>query len=63
MARKLGVQSGWLKSEADAGRLPHLKAGERYLFEPTIVVSILVERAKEKKKFSKVAGTDFGSRA
>jgi hypothetical protein len=46
MARKLGVTSKWLRTEADAGNLPNIKADERYLFEPKTVVSILVERAR-----------------
>ena len=47
MARRLGVTTKWLRTEAEAGRLPHLKAGERYLFEANTVVSILTKRAKE----------------
>ena len=45
MARQLKVETKWLKAEAEAGGLPHLKAGERYLFEPETVKSILVKRA------------------
>ena len=47
MARQLGVTTRWLREEAEAGKLPHLKAGERYLFEVNTVVSILVQRAKK----------------
>ena len=44
-ARKLHVTTKWLKSEADANRIPHLKAGDRYLFEFHTVNALLVERA------------------
>jgi len=33
--------------EAEAERLPCLKAGNRFLFEPNTVVNILIERAKK----------------
>ncbi len=45
MARKLRVTVAWLRSEADAGRVPCLKAGNRYLFAPEAVERMLVERA------------------
>ena len=45
-ARKLGVPVGWLRTEAEAGRLPHLKAGRILLFEPKRVEQILIERAQ-----------------
>jgi hypothetical protein len=47
MARFLGVTTKWLRAEADADRLPHLRADERYLFEPEIVNAMLVERARK----------------
>ena len=46
MARQLGVTAKWLRAEAEAGKLPHLKAGERILFELNTVKTLLVERAK-----------------
>jgi len=45
MARYLGVPVSWLKSEADAGRVPHLKAGKSYLFNPEAVEAVLAKRA------------------
>ena len=45
MARRLGVTSTWLRAEADAGRVPSLRAGSRYLFAPTAVELVLAERA------------------
>ena len=46
MARVLRVTCGWLRDEADAGRVPCLRAGKRYLFAPDAVEAALVERAK-----------------
>ena len=48
MARRLGVEPRWLRTEAEAGRLPHVKAGRTLLFNPAIVERLLVERATSK---------------
>jgi excisionase family DNA binding protein len=45
MARRLGVPVKWLRAEAEAGRIPCLRAGERLLFVADVVVATLVERA------------------
>jgi hypothetical protein len=45
MARRLRVTNAWLRAEADAGRVPCLRAGKRYLFSPEAVERILAERA------------------
>ena len=45
MARQLGVEPRWLRFEAEAGRLPHVKAGKTLLFNPDIVERLLVKRA------------------
>ena len=45
MARRLGVTCTWLRSEADAGRVPSLRAGNRYLFSPQAVEAVLAARA------------------
>lgn len=45
MARQVRVTSAWLRDEADAGRVPCLKAGKRYLFSPAAVEKVLAERA------------------
>lgn len=47
LARRLRVRAAWLRSEADAGRLPHVKAGDRYLFDPELVERLLLERARQ----------------
>ena len=46
-ARVLRVPAKWLKSEADAGRLPVLKAGVRYLFSRRVLEAELLRRAEE----------------
>jgi len=45
MARRLRVTVAWLREEADAGRIPCLRAGKRYLFNPEAVEAVLVARA------------------
>jgi hypothetical protein len=45
MARRLQVTVAWLKSEADADRVPCLRAGTRYLFAPEAVERVLAARA------------------
>ena len=46
-ARKLGVPVSWLKAEAEADKIPHLKAGRVFLFNPDVVEQVLVERASK----------------
>lgn len=45
MARRVGVPAKWLKAEAEAGRIPHVKAGKRYIFNAAAVARVLAERA------------------
>lgn len=45
MARRLGVTQDWLRSEADAGRVPCLKADKRYLFNAAAVQDALAAKA------------------
>lgn len=45
LARRIGVPAYWLRREADAGRLPHVRAGTRYLFDAALVERLLLERA------------------
>ena len=46
MAYRLHVPMKWLRDEAAAGRLPHLKAGREMLFHPETVESLLSDRAR-----------------
>lgn len=45
MARRLRVPVAFLRAEAEAGRVSHLKAGKVLLFEPDTVERELAERA------------------
>ena len=47
MARRLHVPVRWLKAEAEANRLPHVKAENVFLFDPDAVEGELVKRARE----------------
>ena len=47
MARRLRVPVRWIKAEADAGRLPCVKAERVYLFDTEAVESALIERARK----------------
>lgn len=44
-ATTLGVPIAWLKREADAGRVPCLRAGRRFLFDLEMVANALAEKA------------------
>lgn len=45
MARRLRVTRAWLVEQAVQQRVPHLKAGKRFLFNPEAVESALAEQA------------------
>lgn len=45
LSRKLHLPAGWIKDEAMAGRLPHLKVGRRLIFEEQAVRTELARRA------------------
>lgn len=44
-ARRLGVKSVWLKEEAEAGRLPGVRAGHTWLFHFPTILKLLEARA------------------
>jgi hypothetical protein len=44
-ARRLGLTARWLRAEADAGWVPCLRAGTRYLFDLAALKTALAERA------------------
>ncbi len=46
-ARRVGVAARWLRAEADAGRVPCLRAGARYLFDVRALTQTLARRARE----------------
>jgi hypothetical protein len=45
-ARLLHIPAAWLRAEADAGRLPRLRAGPAYLFDVGLVGRLLLERGR-----------------
>lgn len=50
MARRLRVTSRWLRAEADAGRVPCLRADNQYLFAPEATEAVLAERAATERQ-------------
>lgn len=46
VARQLRVPIRWLKAEAEAGRVPALRAGSQFLCDPSAVEAALLERAR-----------------
>lgn len=47
LAEALKIPQRWIKAEADAGRIPHLRIGRRYRFNRATVVAVLSRRAGE----------------
>jgi hypothetical protein len=45
-ARWVGVRSCWLRTEAEAGRLPGFKAGDDWLFDLPRLERALIERVR-----------------
>jgi hypothetical protein len=45
-ARWLRVPAHWLRGEAAAGRIPHLRAGDALLCDVAAVEAVLLERAR-----------------
>ena len=45
-AVRLGVPAAWLRAEADAGRIPHLRVGRRLLVNPQAIERVLLDRAQ-----------------
>ena len=46
MARSLGVPARWLRAEAEAGRIPGVRADTTWLFDADLVESLLAKRAR-----------------
>ena len=45
LAQRLKLPATWLRTEAQAGRIPYLKAGQRMLFNAEAVERVLLDRA------------------
>lgn len=50
LAEALKLPESWIKAEADAGRIPHLKIGKRYRFNRETVLAVLAQRAAQSGK-------------
>ena len=50
LARRLGVTRQWLREQADAGKVPCLKAGPRYLFNLAAVQRALAAQAAQTRQ-------------
>ena len=46
LARRLKLPAAWIKQEVQAGRLPCLRIGKRFLFSPDAVNRTLLKRAE-----------------
>lgn len=44
LAERTGLPAAWLKREADAGRLPCIRAGRQRMFDLAAVLKALAER-------------------
>ena len=48
LARLFGVEVSWITSELEAGRLPGIRAGKRWLCDPAEIEAELLKRARSK---------------
>ena len=46
LANALNLPVSWIKAEAQAGRLPCIRAGRRLMFDPALVRASLAERSR-----------------
>ncbi len=53
LARTTRLPAAWLKREADAGRLPVIRAGKMRLFDVSLVLRALAERQQPEGKRAK----------
>lgn len=59
LAARLRVDASWLVEEAIAGRIPGLSAGKVWLFDPEVVETCLLDRAR--RSDGATDATDIGS--
>jgi hypothetical protein len=50
LSERTGIPVAWLRREADAGRLPHLLAGRRRLFDLSVVMKTLADRQEREAR-------------
>ena len=46
VAARIGVPAAWLRAEAEAGRVPHIRAGRQILISPQQAELVLLRRAE-----------------
>jgi hypothetical protein len=44
--KRFGLSLNWLKAEAEAGRIPSLRIGRKFVFDPEAVEQALLQRAR-----------------
>ena len=47
VARRFRVPATWIKAQALAGSIPHLRAGSKFLFNPTAMADCLARLAAQ----------------
>ena len=47
LARRLRVRAAWLRTEAEANRLPHVRVGDGFMFDVDAVEAALLARARK----------------
>jgi len=47
LSTETGLPAAWLRAEADAERIPSLRAGRRLMFNREAVEAALIERARQ----------------
>jgi hypothetical protein len=47
LASRMGLSAQWINAEAKAGRIPHILAGKKFLFNEELVKQVLMNRAQE----------------
>jgi hypothetical protein len=63
IAHRTGIPAAWLKREADAGRIPCVRAGRRRFFDIAAVrAAILADSAKASSTLTAAAPTEEASR-
>jgi hypothetical protein len=50
LAERTGLSAAWLRREAYAGRLPCIRAGRSWVFDPELVRAALAARAESERE-------------
>lgn len=55
LARHLRVRASWIIAEAEAGRIPHVRVGDGFMFDVLAVEAALLKRASKPVTFMDAA--------